>query len=157
SAATVSDPAVNATGGFTVNAVEGSDSGSQTVATFTDPGGAEALADYSADIDWGDGNLRSGERRVGGGSCTGSGRDTYAEEGRFTIKVTIRHDAAPDATAASAATVADPAVNATGGFTVNAVEGSASGSQTVATFTDPGGAEALADYSTDIDWGDGNL
>src|SRR5207302_1087736 len=132
-------------------------SGSQTVATFTDPAGAEALADYSADIAWGDGNPSAGSVTFGGGVFTVSGSNTYIGGATCTITVTIHHDTAADATTTSSATVTDPAVNATGGFTVNAVEGSASGSQTVATFTDPGGAEALADYSADIDWGDGNL
>jgi uncharacterized repeat protein (TIGR01451 family) len=35
----VSDPAVHTTGGFTVSALEGTDSGGQAVATFTDPPG----------------------------------------------------------------------------------------------------------------------
>ena len=38
----------------------GTPSGSQTVATFTDPGGDESLANYSASINWGDGNTSAG-------------------------------------------------------------------------------------------------
>ena len=48
----VSDPSVTVTGGFVVNDVEGAASGVQTVATFKDPGGPEALGDYSfSDLD----------------------------------------------------------------------------------------------------------
>ena len=78
---TVSDPAVMAAGGFLVTAVEGADSGSQTVATFTDPGGAEPLADYSALINWGDGTPASvGSISSAGGVFTVKGNHTYAEE-----------------------------------------------------------------------------
>jgi hypothetical protein len=160
----VSDPAVVATGGFTVNAVEGAPSGSQTVATFTDPGGAEPLADYSATIDWGDGTAPgAGTNSFSGGTFTFKGSHTYAEESAadhagsnpYDITVTISHEAAPTTTVHSSAVVSDPAVTPTGGFTFTAVEGVPSATQTVATFTDPGGAEALTDYSASIDWGDG--
>jgi hypothetical protein len=161
---TVSDPAVMASGSKTVTATEGQDSGSQTVATFTDPGGPEALGDYSATIDWGDGKTSSGViSSDGAGNFTVSGNHTYAEESAsehtgsnpYDIKVTISHDSASDVVVHSSATVSDPAVSPTGNFAFSAVEGALSNSQTVATFTDPGGPEALADYSADIAWGDG--
>src|SRR5262249_27780197 len=92
---------------------------SQTVATFTDPGGAESLADYSADINWGDGT----PTQVGGGTITLSngvftvgGSHTYADNkgtGTWPITVTIRHDAAPQAVAVSAAAIANVAPTAT--------------------------------------------
>src|SRR4029077_18123513 len=164
STATVSDPAVVATGGFVVTASEGADSGSQTVATFTDPGGAEVVGDYSASINWGDGSAAStGVITLSGTTYTVKGSHTYAEESAadhagsnpYQITVTISHESAPTATATSTATVSDPAVVATGNFVVTATEGQDSGSQTVATFTDPGGAEAVGDYSASINWGDG--
>ncbi len=156
--ATVTDAAVVGTGGFSVTAVEGADSGVQTVATFTDPAGAEALTDYSATIDWGDGTTADAgtiSYDATSHTFTVQGSHTYAEEGGATITVTLTHDAAPDATVTSQASVSDAAVAATGGFSVAAVEGSDSGLQTVATFTDPAGPEALADYAATIDWGDG--
>jgi uncharacterized delta-60 repeat protein len=165
SSATVADPAVSGTGGFTVTAVEGADSGSQTVATFTDPGGAEALGDYSAMINWGDGTAASvGAISFSGGVFTVKGHHTYAEESSaehagsnpYSITVTISHESAPQTIVNSSATVSDPGVIATGGFTVTATEGNTSTSQTVAIFTDPGGAESLSDYSASIDWGDGH-
>jgi hypothetical protein len=156
SAAQVSDPAVNGSGGKTVTAMEGSNSGSQAVATFTDPGGAEALTDYSATINWGDNSTSSGTITVDSttGLFTVNGSHTYQEEGSDPITVTIHHDAAPDAVATSTAQVSDAAVVATGGFTLKAGEGASIGVQTVATFTDPGGAESLADYSAMVNWGD---
>ena len=55
----------------------------------------------------------------------------------------------------SFAFVADPSVQASGDQQISAVEGALSDSQVVATFTDPGGAEATGDYSATINWGDG--
>src|SRR4029077_19459092 len=127
STATVSDPAVVATGGFVVTATEGQDSGSQTVSTFTDSGGAEAVGDYSASINWGDGTAAStGTITLSGGVYTVKGSHIYAEESAadhagsnpYTVTVTLSHESAPTATATSTATVSDPAVSPTGGFVV---------------------------------------
>ena len=159
----VSDPAVVPTGGFIVNDVEGAASGSQTVATFTDPGGPEVTGDYAATIDWGDGTaITAGSISVSGGLFSVNGNHGYAEEGSYPVLVTISHEGAPIVNTGSAAVVSDPPVIPTGGFTVNAVEGAATGSLVVATFVDPGGAEPnpsdpgpISDhYAATIDWGD---
>ena len=162
---TVSDPAVVPTGGFAFSAVEGALSASQTLATFTDPGGAESLADYSATIAWGDGNTSTGTISFDGISTfTVSGADTYGEEGVYTIAITIHHEAATDAVTTSTATVADPPVVATG-TTITAIANLPLTGVTLATFTDPGGAEPNSSdpsgtinshYSVaSINWGDG--
>lgn len=159
----VSDPAVIAAAAA-VNAVEGQSASNVTVATFTDPGGAESLANYSAQIDWGDGTTTSGAITFAAGTFTVAGTHTYAEESAadhpgsnpYQLTVTISHGSASNGVAHPTATVSDPAVTPTGGFTFNAVEGMPSATQTVATFTDPGGAEAVGDYSALIDWGDGS-
>ncbi|HWB12842.1 MAG TPA: DUF4214 domain-containing protein [Pirellulales bacterium] len=154
-----SDPAVVPTGGFTFNAVEGASSSVQTVATFTDPGGFEPRASYSAEINWGDGTSSAGTiilPAAGQAAATVTGQHTYAEEGNYTLSIAIGHEGAPIATAAGVASVSDPAVVASGGFTFSAIAGDAGTAQTVAVFTDPGGAEAVTDYSATIDWGDGS-
>jgi len=161
---TVSDPAVIPSS-TTINPVEGQNTGSVVVASFTDPGGPEVTSDYSATIDWGDGTpSTNGVISVSGVTFSVSGSHTYAEESAadhpgsfpsYTIHVVIHHEAAPTASIDSHAVVSDPAVAALGGFTFDAVEGVPSAIQTVATFTDPGGAEALSDYNATIDWGDG--
>src|SRR5205085_1599593 len=139
-----------ATGGFVVTATEGADSGSQTVATFTDPGGSEAVGRKSAVKGWSEGiAASSGVMSHSGGVYRVKGSHTYAEEraadhagsNPYTVTVTLSQEATPFATAISSAIVSDPAVVATGGFVVTAAEGAASGSQVVATFTDPGGSE----------------
>jgi hypothetical protein len=150
---TVTDPAVAATGA-TINWFEGSFA-SLAVATFTDPGGPEAVGNYSATIDWGDGSTTTGVTpTLSGTTFTVAADHTYAEERTYSIQVTIGHELTPSVTVNSTAVISDLAVNPTGGFAFSAVEGALSSSQTLATFTDPGGAEALADYSANIAWGD---
>ncbi len=168
---TVSDPAVIPTGGSTFSAIEGALSTSQTVATFTDPGGAEALGDYSATIDWGDSTpISSGKITFNGtpGSKTDvftvSGTHSYGEEGMATITVTISHDSTPTVTATTTANISDPAVLGTGS-TISAIACIPLTGVTTATFTDRGGAEpnpsdpggTIANHYqvVSIDWGDG--
>jgi Ca2+-binding RTX toxin-like protein len=156
--------------GVAVSAAEGASFSNQAVATFTDLDGAELLpsiaAHYSATIDWGDGSApTAGIITFVNGVFTVSGGHTYAEEGRYTVTTTVHHDTAPDVMVTSTATVSDPAVATTGGFTLTAVRNAPFSSQTVATFTDPGGAEPngadpnpdlAAHYTADLDWGDGS-
>jgi autotransporter-associated beta strand protein len=161
STATVSDPSVLATPtNFTAR--EGLAFSGKTVATFTDPAGAESVSDYSAMIDWGDGSAPTiGTISFSGGTFTVKGGHTYVEESSanhagsnpYQVTVTISHESSIDTVVTSTATVSDPAVDATA-VNFNAVEG-LSFTKVVATFTDPGGAEDLSDYSATIDWGDG--
>ncbi|HLJ96167.1 MAG TPA: hypothetical protein VKU02_23525, partial [Gemmataceae bacterium] len=131
--------------------------GYQPVATFTDPGGAEAVSDYSANISWGDGSTpTAGLISLRGTTFTVSGSRTFAEEGSYTISVTINHEGTTPQTVTSIATVSNPNVLATGGFSFSASEASASSTQPVATFTDPGGPGEPSDYSASITWGDGS-
>jgi len=167
--AVISDPAVVGTGGFTFIVAEGATVASQTaqtLATFTDPGDptgtVEAQSDYSASINWGDGTaigtrtVANGGITFSGGVFTVNGRHQYAEEGTYTITIVLHHDAAPDTTVTSTATVSDPAVTLNSPvLSLNAVRGQQF-SGNVATFTDPGGQEAIGEYSASIDWGDGN-
>jgi hypothetical protein len=152
---TVSDPAVDATGGLTVTAVEGNSSGNQTVATFTDPAGAEDVAHYSADVNWGDSTTTAGaitfDASTGVFSVQGS--HTYAEEGTDTISVTIHHEMATSVSVTSTANVADAALTAHG-TSVSVEEGMAVNG-TVATFTDANPGATLSDFTASINWGDG--
>ncbi len=160
---TVSDPAVLARPAGPVAAVEGAPAVGVLLATFTDPGGPEPVGNYSADIDWGDGDpldVGGGSVALVGGVFEVRGTHTYADESGaapFTVTVTIHHGFAPDATVTTTAVVSDPAVVAAGGRTLAAVEGRGSAPQVVATFTDPGGPEATGNYSATIDWGDGSV
>jgi hypothetical protein len=79
----VNNPSVTVTGGFTVSATAGSDSGLQTVATFVDPAGPGPLTGYSADILWGDGRTSPGAIAFdpGTGVFTVQGSHKYGEKG----------------------------------------------------------------------------
>lgn len=165
SSAHVADPVVVATGGFAFTAVEGAASSAQTVATFTDPGGPEAPADYSATINWGDGISSVGTIALAAGTFSVTGSHTYVEESAsehansnpYTITVTIDHDATTPQVVTSSAHVSDPSVVASSaGTPVSIRAGGNTGALTLATFTDPGGPEATTDYSATINWGDGS-
>jgi hypothetical protein len=102
------DVAVAPTGGFTYTATAGGTATAQTVATYIDPAGAEALADYSAIINWGDGSSSTSGTITGpvSGVFTVQGSHPYTLAGPHPITVTIHHDTAPDVTATSTAQVA---------------------------------------------------
>jgi hypothetical protein len=104
----VSNPAVVPTGNFAVNAVAGRTSDPQTVATFTDPGGAEALGNYGATINWGDNSSSAGNLSYnsGTGVFTVQGTHLYGVNGTYALTITITHNPAPPATVYSAAVAA---------------------------------------------------
>ena len=96
STATVSDPAVVATG-VAVSALVGKPFSGGVVATFTDPGGPEAAplwAHYSAMIAWGDGTSSPGAIALdtATGVFTVSGDHTYSKEGSYPITTSINHE-----------------------------------------------------------------
>ena len=156
--ATVADQAVTAsTTLLNINATEGTAFTSSSLLTFTDPAGAEALTDYSATINWGDGHSDLGTITLSNGVFTVSDSHTYAEEGTFNGTITLAHDTATNTVVTLNATVADQAVAPnTNSLNINATEGTAFTSSSLLTFTDPAGAEALSDYSATINWGDGH-
>jgi len=154
--ATVSDAALTGSSTATAGGTEGaSNSGMLFAATFTDGNSAAPASDFTATITWGDGGDTSTGMVMGsGGSYSVAGSHTYAEEGSYAISISVVDDGGQTATITGTATVADPAVSATG---INFNPGEAQfGTNDVATFTDPGGAEANdgTHYSATIDWGD---
>ena len=119
---------------------------SGVVATFSDPGGDTAT--YSALIDWGDGSVSPGS--VLGIAVFGS--HSYADEGPFSLSVTVFDDGGARTTASAVGGVADAALTATGSAAVSTVEGQTF-SGVVAAFVDAGGDAA---YTATILWGDGS-
>jgi hypothetical protein len=147
-----------------VSAVEGA-SFSGPVASFTDLAGSgptcSPASDYTVAIDWGD-KTPSGTSLVGLVSGPQSGLCSYsvfashgfAEEGKFTVTVSVSGPRTPGPGSGSGtATVTDAPL------TASSVNQSATAGQpfsaTVATLTDadPGGVSS--DYSATISWGDG--
>ena len=134
---------------LSANGVEGAGIGAITgIATFTDPAGAgaETLAGFIATINWGDSTTSPGTIvSLGGGNYrVDAPAHTYAEENSYTVNVTLKHDAlgsltTPDQTIV----IGDPAVVLTPAPFAATQNVSFTG-KTVATFTDPGGAELVA-------------
>lgn len=146
------------TGGFTYSASEGAAPTDQAVATFTDPGAPGLPSDYSADIDWGDGTTTPADAITQDAQTqvfSVSGSHAYADEGTFDVRVILHHPGASDVVVRSKAVAIDPSVIGMGSFSYVATVGATPSIQTVAAFSDPAGAETLADYSAHIDWGDG--
>ncbi len=157
------DPPVVVTAAGPFTATEGQTSVVQTLATFTDPGGAEALAQYSVQVNWGDGGgfISDPNATISGPSVNGvftvSGSHLYTEVVGVSnqIQVQILHEGTTSNTVGVPLDLIDPPVVVTAAGPFTATEGQTSVVQTLATFTDPGGAEALAQYSVQVNWGDG--
>jgi hypothetical protein len=152
-AATVNDAALHSSG-HNVTATEGTLSGTLTVASFTDDDPAGTAGDYTALIDWGDGNVSVGTIAAngqGGFDVTDSHR--YLEAGDHTLSVTIDDAGGAETIATSTAHVDNAAVTpSAGSFT--ATEGT-SASGIVASFTSANGSAPASQYAATIDWGDG--
>jgi hypothetical protein len=169
----VADVAVTATAGPKISAVEDGSTNFVLLATFTDPGGPEALSAYDATVNWGDGttldNTTDASPNIfivaaGGDRFLVEGTHSYSEEspaGGYSVTTTIHHhsEVGPDldtTVTTQKAIVTDPAVVVTGGFSFASSEAGASGVQTVASFTDPAVLEPISNYSASINWGDGS-
>src|SRR5207302_1013615 len=88
---------------------------SSGIATFTDPAGPEAVGDYKATINWGDTTTSTGTVVSTGGNNfrVDAPGHTYAEEGTYTVTVTLKHDAlAAVTTPGQSITVADQQLTA---------------------------------------------
>jgi hypothetical protein len=123
------------------------------VATFTDANPDAAAKDFTATINWGDGQQSSGiVSAAAGGGFQVAGSHVY-DEGSYHINVTINDvGGATTTVTGSSANMTDSALNGgMVGFT--ATEGSFSA--TVATFTDSNPTAAATDFRATIDWGDG--
>jgi hypothetical protein len=152
SSAAVADAALTAQG----TSISGTEAAafSGTVATFTDADPNGALGDYSATINWGDGQTSTGTIAIGtGGAFAVSGSHSYLEEGIFGVSVAIMDSGGASATVGSSAAIVEAAFTAQG-TSISGTEGAAF-SGTVATFSDADPNGTLGDFTATIDWGDG--
>jgi hypothetical protein len=132
--------------GTTVNATEGTAfNGEVASGTYTGNGS------LSATINWGDGSHSRGTIS-GTGTFTVNGKHTYAEEGSYTISITVSNGTGDKANATSTATVSDAQL------TLTRMRISSSNLLAVlkASFTDADPHGQVTDYTATINWGDGN-
>ena len=140
------------TGGpvLALTAVEGA-AFSGPVGTFTDADPHGTATDYTATIDWGDGQTSSGGIS-GSGTFTVFGTHAYEEEGAYSVTVFIADAGGATASDSAAMSVADAPLTGIGitRTTINPVNGP------VAMFTDADPHGMVSDYSAIINWGDGS-
>jgi hypothetical protein len=158
---TLSEAAVNEGDAFTpgsisLNTAEGT-AFNGTVATFTDSNTANTAFDFTATIDWGDGTTpTTGTVSNNGGNFIINGSHTYAEDGSYSVSVTLADDQPSflSATATGTATVAESDLFITPVEASIAPTEGQSFTQTLAFFSDPSSASS-SDFTASIDWGDG--
>ena len=127
------------------------------VAAFAVTAANPVASNYSAVIDWGDGNTTTGTvTATGNGGFLVLGNHTYSEEGSQNVTVTINDlsNSGNNATVTEQTRIADAPLVARG--VVLPVQTDLSlNNVTLATFHDLGGAEPAGTYTATIDWGDG--
>jgi hypothetical protein len=148
-----------ATGTLPTGKQEGAAIGPITgIATFTDPDSAESVSDYTATINWGDGTTSLGTVVLVSGTNyrVDAPSHTYLEEGKYTVNVTLKHDALPSVkTPSKTITIADAPLT---GYSksLSATHGVPLTNVVVASFTDADPGGAVSDYTATINWGDGS-
>jgi uncharacterized protein (TIGR03118 family) len=128
-----------------------------TLATFTDTYAGNTAGDFSATIVWGDGATSAGTVSGSGGNFTVSGSHAYATTGTFDTSVVLADDA--PGTAVATATFTAQVSSSTIVLSAMAIQGPEHTllNVPVATFTNAGTPDPVANYSATIDWGDGTL
>lgn len=174
--ATITDQAVVlAVRNFT--AVEGQNTGTIVLGTFSDPNPLATVSDVTATLiagGWGDTTpgvpVTLAVRQIGGTAISTifeiTGSHTYAEEGTFTVSITVTTSGGVTTPVTTGlATVLDAALTSSNGRTITGVEGSPTGptptGPLIGTFTDSNQSATSADFTTGtgsvvVDWGDGS-
>src|SRR5262249_28627060 len=136
------------------------------VAVFIDMNPNGTASDFTATINWGNGDSSAGTIVANGSSFLVTAVDpvshkgyAFPEEGSFSYSVTVKDVGGSQFTAFQTATVADAPLTATGltlGVAPNPIIFTFPPfSGQVATFTDADPNGTLTDYSATINWGDG--
>jgi hypothetical protein len=172
--ATVSDASL-AGSARNFTAQEGQSTGTIVLATIDNPNTLAGVTQLTATVDWGDSTgIFTVPVTPTGGTPSDTlfqvtGSHTYAEEGVFTVKVTVTTTggattAPPPVTSSSpltgTATVLDAPLTAVGSGSIQGIEGNSTGSKLVATWTDTNPGATVSDFTTGggsvvVNWGDG--
>ncbi|MFO0802261.1 MAG: PKD domain-containing protein [Gemmataceae bacterium] len=136
--------------------------GSTIVATFTDPGSLEPLSAYTAQINWGNGQVTAGTVLFSGGTYTvvapAAPPILYPNVGNFTFLVTVTKTvglASFLSYATGTAQIANAQLTAANGGPFTVVEGQSLTASPVITFTDQDTTSNPPDFTVSINWGDG--
>ena len=128
---------------------------SGTVASFSDANPNAGAADFTASIDWGDGEVTDGTVSGGDGAFTVSSDKTYYATGSFPVVVTVTDTDGTSVIVSGTATVADAALTGSAANLDYPTAYDLLNGVTVAQFNDPYTGGQASDYSATIDWGDG--
>ena len=121
---------------------------------FTDANPAATAADYTATVDWGDTTSSPGAVTAApGGGFSVATSHTYADEGTYTVVVTVTSAGGSTTSATGHATVADAPLTA-GTLTIGNGVQNATPALLTFNFTDANPGGAAADFTASIDWGD---
>jgi hypothetical protein len=124
------------------------------VATFSSSNPEATTGDFTAIVNWGDGQSSSGTiLPTSGGGFQVVGNHTYTQAGVFSVSTTVRDDEGQSVSDTSVASVADAPI-AAGALSKRTTQGK-SFNGALATFTDPNGAAVPSNFSILINWGDG--
>jgi hypothetical protein len=92
--------------GVPITVAQGVVANNVQVATFTDAGGAQAISNYTATIDWGDGTPpSSGGIALSGTTFAVTASHTFAAPGKFTVHVTVTDTGGSSGSGTTSATV----------------------------------------------------
>jgi PKD repeat protein len=113
------------------------------------------VADFTASINWGDQTSSAGVvTSDGSGGFLVNGSHVYAEEGAYSVTVTVSDTGGASATATSSAAVADAAIALTGVAGIREHH-KTNFTATLATLTDSDPNGTATDYTGQVSWGDG--
>jgi PKD repeat protein len=127
------------------------------VATFSDADTSKTPISFTATVGWGDGTTSAATVIGGSGSFSLTGSHTYADEGTYTVTVTVNETGPGGATANGPATATVTEADVLLGTPVTFSPTAAfQFSGVVATFTDAYAANVPSDFVATINWGDGS-
>ena len=144
------------TNGRDLNGTEGAALNGRTLGTFTDTNTSAIAADFTTEIDWGDGTTGTGTVSGSTGNFTVTGSHTYTEEGDYTVTTDVSGNSGT-ATINTLVHVADAPITLSNPKL--AWKTARMSLDSVATltvkFTDANRYATADDFTGTVDWGDG--